>query len=87
MERIVPETIQTLTHGVRPVVRVVAHPPSAHRPGCPIKAELTAVQVIPDIGPSRWYGCDKAWIGSDLRMHVFGFDGRFSELRNWPSTT
>lgn len=51
-----------------PVVRVTAHPPTDTAHGGPIRPDLTAVEVITSNG-SRWLGADRAWIGSDLRMH------------------
>lgn len=78
----VPNTVMTLK-GRRPVLTVKAHPPNQH--AGPIRADLTAVEVVTDAG-SRWYGCARAWIGSDLEMHVEGFDPRFEEMAAWPKS-
>lgn len=55
--------------------KIIAHPPGDH-PDSPIVNSYTAVEVLNSSpirpGGSRWYGVDRAWIGSDLRMHGEG---------------
>ena len=83
-ERLVPE--KTITHDKdgkfydAPVIRVVTHPPGTH-PKSPIVNELTAVEMVTPIR-SRWHGTVKAWIGSDLRMHML-INPKDEVLRNW----
>lgn len=81
IERYAPETVMTVRGGMRPVLRWIAHPPG-ERAGCPIAPEWTALECVTDAG-SRWYGCERAWIGSDLRMHVVGFPERDEVRRKW----
>lgn len=56
--------------GVRPVVRVLAHPPGTHKSA--IRADMHALELIADTGESRWFGVDKAKITSRLRMVACG---------------
>src|SRR5206468_12138826 len=69
-------------HGYAPVVAYRAHPPNAHPIGCPLVSDCTALELITASG-SRWYGCDRAWINSELRMAVQGFPARFEEIATW----
>lgn len=82
IEKWVPESVMTL-QGVRPVIRVIAHAPGNHPPGCPLVTSCTAVEVITDAG-RRWYGVESARIDSYLRMRVSGFNPRFEEMAAWP---
>lgn len=60
---------------------VVSHPPGTH-PDSPIKKDMTAVELR-TVMCSRWFGCDKAYIDSHLRMRVVGLGA--SEIYNsWP---
>ena len=81
--KIVPSMIRNMEDGLRPVVRVIAHPPGTHPEKCPLVKTCTAVQVVNDRGNSRWYGVEKAWIGSDLRFRISGFSPKFEELQKW----
>jgi hypothetical protein len=71
LERVTPAEVLILA-GVggrlEPVTRAVAHPPGSHA-ASPIVDDLTAVELVTAAG-SRWFGTSRAWIGSDLRMHV-----------------
>jgi hypothetical protein len=79
--RYVPSTI--LRNGfVLPVLRTIAHPPGKHPKGCPILSYLVAVEVVTEKG-SRWFGFEKAWIDSNLRMAVSGFNARDEVRRRW----
>jgi hypothetical protein len=80
LERIVPETVLVRGHYV-PVVGIRVHPAGQHPSGCPLRAELLAVEVKTERG-SRWYGTSHAWIGSDLRMHML-VNPRDEILRAW----
>ena len=64
-----------------PVTRAIAHPPGTH-PGSCIKAELTAVELQTAKG-SRWYGFERAYINSELRLVVEGFDRRDEVRAKW----
>ena len=65
-----------------PVLYFRAHPPKSHPVACPLRQDCTAVELVTRYG-SRWYGCAKAWINSELRMVVQGFDSRFEEMNAW----
>ena len=65
-----------------PVLRHIAHPPNAHPKQCPLVPECTAIEFITAYG-SRWWGCDKAWINSELRMVASGFDMRNELVNKW----
>lgn len=64
-----------------PVRQYIAHPPNTH-PASPIKNEMTALELVTDKG-SRWFGCEQAYINSELRMVVIGFDSRDEVRSKW----
>ena len=67
VERLVPN--EMLAGGrYQTVARAIAHPPNTHTG--PIRRNLVAVEVVTIDGSRRWFGTDRAWIGSDLRMHI-----------------
>ena len=83
--RYAPETIWITTGlGFRelPVTRYIAHNPGNHPKGCPIKAELTALELQTWAG-SRWFGFEKCWINSELKMIVQGFSSRDEVRMKW----
>lgn len=68
---------------------VTIHAPGEHRHWkgttkeiCFIRRDLYCVQVTTTFG-SRFFGFERAWIGSDLRVHVSGYDAKFEEVQNW----
>lgn len=68
--RLIPRSIGILVGSelvTEPVQRVIAHPPGTA--DTPIRSDLYAVEVITESG-TRWFGFERTWIGSDLRMHV-----------------
>ena len=84
-ERLTPEAVLVVTGKTwrtLPVLRTIAHPPGQHPEGCPLVATCTAVELVTEAG-SRWWGFERAWIGSDLRMHVAGWDDRNEIVRGW----
>jgi hypothetical protein len=64
-----------------PVTRYIAHPAGTH-PDSPIKNDMMALECITAKG-SRWYGCESAYINSELRMVVVGFDSRDEVRSKW----
>jgi len=60
-----------------------AYPPGSHPERCPIVATLTAVAATLDNGHVRWFGFERAWINSELRMIVQGFDSRDEVRSGW----
>ena len=76
-----PERVMTL-RGILPVSGWRSYPPGQHPALCPIVGDLTALEVCTAAG-SRWYGVKRAWIGSDLRMRVQGFNPRFEGMMAW----
>ena len=80
--RYVPAYVMTLK-GMQQVSGVVSYPASGHPDKCPIVATMVAVHVQVPNSAGRWYGVDKAWINSELRMVVQGFNAKFEELAAW----
>lgn len=64
-----------------PITGSVAYPPGWAPKQSPILPSLWTVEVRTTAG-SRWYGTEKAWIGSDLRMHML-VNPRDEVLRGW----
>lgn len=67
-----------------PVIQYVVHPPHTHNG--PIKANYLALECKTAHG-SRWFGCEAAWINSELRMVTVGFDDRDEVRRKWEVCT
>jgi hypothetical protein len=67
----------------RDVVKSSAYPPGQHPKGCPLVADCVAVELRTADGVC-WYGFEKAWINSELRMVVQGFSARDEVRAKWP---
>ena len=80
--RYVPSHILMIGRGIVPVTSYIAHPANNHPAYCPIKAEYVALELITPYG-SRWYGCERAYINSELRMVVMGCDDRDEVRMAW----
>jgi hypothetical protein len=80
--RYAPSQVLMLNHGMVPVTSYIAHPANNHPDKCPIKAEYVALELRTPFG-SRWYGCDHAYINSELRMVVIGTDTRDEVRMQW----
>jgi hypothetical protein len=63
-----------------PVTGVIAHPPGTHPTSC-IYNNMIAVEIKTPVG-SRWYGTDKAYIDSNLRM-AMAVNDRDEVLAKW----
>lgn len=85
--RYVPDwTIALGFHGgmiTVPVVSVRAFPPNTHPKNCPIVADMTAVEMVTARHGSRWWGFERAYINSELRMVVIGFSSRCEIRSRW----
>jgi hypothetical protein len=66
-----------------PVLSYIAHPAGAHPEKCPIKSDMIALECKTEAG-SRWFGCERAYINSELRMVTVGFDSRDEVRSKWP---
>jgi hypothetical protein len=64
-----------------PVLSYVFHPAGSHA-SSPIKNEMGALELITAKG-SRWYGCERAYINSELRMVVIGTPRRDEVRMKW----
>lgn len=64
-----------------PVTRYIAHPPNTH-PQSPIVNSMTALECQTAHG-SRWFGCERAYINSELRMVVVGTNPRDEVRMKW----
>jgi len=79
--RYAPDVVTTL-RGRQPVIRAIAHPAGQHPTNCPLIKDCVALELVTTAG-SRWYGVERAWINSELRMVVKGFNARFEEMAAW----
>lgn len=84
MERskLVPRSLMTL-QGSSAVVRIIAYPPNTAPQHAPIVRHLWTIECICENGATRWFGFTRAWIGSDLRMHVTGINPRDEIVSRW----
>lgn len=82
VHRYLPSVLRTCV-GNRAVVRSIAHPPGTHPAHCPIRADLWCVEAQTDGGGSRWFGCERAYIASDLCMVVVGHPERDEVRARW----
>jgi hypothetical protein len=73
---------QTGQHEYSPVISVLAHAPG-HKVA-PIRTECTAVEITLANGGKRYFGFERAWIDSHLRMRVSGYDERNELVAAWP---
>jgi len=64
-----------------PVLQTVFHPAGTHS-GSPIKNEMGAVECITAKG-SCWFGCERAYINSELRMVIVGTNPRDEVRMKW----
>lgn len=80
LPRYAPERIMTIK-GMQPVTSAVFHPAGNHE-GSPIKNEMAALELTTPVG-SRWFGCEWAYINSELRMVVIGCDFRDEVRKAW----
>jgi len=65
-----------------PVEQYLFHPAGTAPAGCPIRIDCNVLELRTQQG-SRWYGCKRAYINSELRMVVVGFPARFEEMSGW----
>lgn len=80
--RYLPSVLHSID-GPAVVARVTIHAPGRHPPGLAIRPDLTAVVVTLANGRTRQFGFDAAWINSELRCVVRGFDSRDEVRRTW----
>lgn len=65
-----------------PVRSYRAYPKGQHPQGCPLVPDCTALEMVTEHG-SRWYGCERAYINSELRMVVVGINSRDTVRKRW----
>lgn len=58
------------------------HQPHKHPKGCPIIQGTTALEIITPHGKA-WWGFEKAWINSELRIVVSGFPAHDEIRSKW----
>lgn len=80
--RYAPESVLIAGKGLRVVQTYATYPEGKHPPESPLKPDCVALELRTQDG-SRWYGFQKAWINSELRMVVQGFDARDEVRRHW----
>jgi hypothetical protein len=81
--RYAPKTVLILGRGVVPVTGTRFYPPGQHPPKSPIVPTMGALELVTPYG-SRWYGFDRGYINSQLRMVVEGFNKRDEVRSKWP---
>lgn len=81
--RYAPSHVHVLGHGIVKATAYVAHPPGNHPKNCAIRNDMTALEIKTPVGRSRWYGFERAFINSELRMVVIGFDARDEVRSKW----
>lgn len=69
-------------HAYQHVVRWETFPPNQHPNGSAIRADMILVRATLETGTHRYWGTDKAFIGSDLRMHM-SVNPRDEVLSKW----
>lgn len=85
--RVAPSRIMVAaTRKAEPVVEWIAHVPGSHPPGCPIRADLVALEMRTKAG-SRWQGVVNAWIDSKLRMIAQGMPKADELTQKWKAAT
>ena len=82
--RYAPAQVMTVLHGMQPVVSYRFHPMGQHPEQSPIRSDMGVLRLVTVTGDSRWYGCQRAYINSELRMVVIGTDVRDKVRREWP---
>jgi hypothetical protein len=65
-----------------PVLSYHVWPVGQHPEGCVLIEDCVALELRTVYG-SRWFGCENAWINSELRMVVVGFPARDEVRRTW----
>lgn len=81
--RYAPESVITVSAMRRvAVTQSLFHSAGTAPKGCPIRIDCNVLELRTMHG-SRWYGCKRAYINSELRMVVVGFPARFEEMSAW----
>ncbi len=80
--RYAPRHVMTL-QGTSPVVKAIFYPIGSHPEGCPILKTYGVLELVASNGGSRYYGCDRAWINSELRMIVQGCNSGDEIRMSW----
>ena len=65
-----------------PVTGAIAWPSGNHPAGCPLIPDCVALELQTEFGP-RWFGCEHAYINSELRMVVVGTNERDEVRMKW----
>lgn len=81
--RYAPNKVMTLQNGLQPVTQSVFYPAGSHPKNCPIKPSMGVLALTAVTGQTRYYGCDRAYINSELRMVVVGCDNRDEIRTKW----
>jgi hypothetical protein len=79
--RYVPAIVVTF-RGSAPATGFRYYPPGQHPVNSPIVKDIGLVEVQSPVG-SRWYGCDRAYINSELRMVMVGHNSRDEVRARW----
>ena len=68
--------------GYADVLGVKFHVAGSFGSEVPVRRDANCIEVITEYG-SRWFGCERAYINSELRMVVVGFPAKFEEMARW----
>ena len=83
--RYAPETVLTMKNGkgvYSSVLKHVFYPPSTH-PHTPICNDFGCLELTTKYGV-RYFGCEKGWINSELKMVIQGTNPRDEVRMGWP---
>jgi hypothetical protein len=80
--RYAPARVMITGRGLEPVTRAVFYPVGQHPASSFIREDMGALVLCTPHG-TRWYGCDHAYINSELRMVVIGCDARDEVRTRW----
>lgn len=79
--RYAPTEVMSIKHGIVPVRTWKIHPPETHF-WSPLVNDMTALECVTEHG-SRWYGIERGYINSELRMVIEGTNPRDEVRMKW----
>jgi len=80
--RYAPEMVMIGGYSNVPVICFRSYPAGQHPVTCPLVKDCCALELVTQHG-SRWYGCERAYINSELRMVVVGTNSKDEVRRKW----
>ena len=80
--RYAPETVACGGKNLVSVLKSIFHPKGLAPNRCPIITGIGVLELQTENG-SRWYGCQEAYINSELKMVVIGCNSRDEIRMGW----